>query len=201
VSEPGKSQGGGNLKYILGGLLLLGGAAAVVFVLRQPAAPPHAPAIEAPPPAPPENAERVNPMAQPELILDDVKDAGKPTEAVAAADKGKAQKPREARDEWDCDGDLSRTALQTVIDSNRAQVRNCYERRLKVNNVLQGDLNLKIKIGSNGQIAAASVGGSLHDQEVFGCVRSLAQRWSFPPPSGGTCAVVQVPFQFSPKTN
>jgi outer membrane biosynthesis protein TonB len=139
-------------------------------------------------------------MAQPDLILEEQKDAGAPAQ-VAEAEKPKPHATHEARDEWDCDGDLSRAALQSVIDSNRAQVRNCYERRLKVNNVLQGDLKLKIKVGSNGQIAAASVGGSLKDNEVFGCVRSLAQRWSFPPPSGGACAVVQVPFQFSPKAN
>jgi outer membrane biosynthesis protein TonB len=196
VSEPGKSQSGGNLKYVIGGLVLLLGAGAVVFMLR-PSAPPPAPSA---PPAPPASAERVNPMAQPDLILDETKDAGAPAQ-VAEAEKPKPHAAREARDEWDCDGDLSRAALQSVIDNNRAQVRNCYERRLKVNNVLQGDLKLKIKVGSNGQIAAATVGGSLKDNEVFGCVRSLAQRWSFPPPTGGTCAVVQVPFQFSPKTN
>lgn len=167
--------------------------------MLRPSAPP-APPPAAPAPEAPANAERVNPMAQPDLILEEQKDAGAPAE-VAETEKPKQPVAREARDEWDCDGDLSRAALQSVIDSNRAQVRNCYERRLKVNNVLQGDLKLKIKVGSNGQIAAASVGGSLKDNEVFGCVRSLAQRWSFPPPSGGGCAVVQVPFQFSPKAN
>jgi len=197
VAEPGKSQGGGNLKYILGGLLLLCGAGVVVFLLRSPAAPPP----EAPPKAaePPQAAERVNPMAQQELILDEVKDAGQPP--AAAEEKPKPAAPKEVRDEWACDGDLQRAALQTVINNNRAQVRNCYERRLKVNNVLAGDLKLKIKVGANGQVAAAAVSGTLHDNEVFGCVRSLAQKWSFPPPEGGQCAVVQVPFQFAPKTN
>ncbi|MET0390146.1 MAG: AgmX/PglI C-terminal domain-containing protein [Polyangiales bacterium] len=201
MSEPGKSQGGGNLKYVIGGLLLLVAAVAVVISLRPSDAP-------APPPEPkaapaPAAAERVNPMAQPDLILDEPKDAGQPAAQAAATDSPdkKAGRPREARDEWDCDGDLPRAALENVINSNRAQVRNCYERRLKVNNVLQGDLSLKLKVGSNGQIAAASVGGSLHDKEVFGCVRTLAQRWSFPPPTNGSCAVVQVPFQFSPKAN
>jgi outer membrane biosynthesis protein TonB len=197
VAEPVK-QGGGNLKYILGGLLLLGGAGAVfLFALpsRTPAPPPKAAPEKAP-----ASAERVNPMAEPDLILDEQKDAGKPAE-VAQAEKPKRPPHVEARGEWDCDGDLARSALQSVIDNNRAQVRNCYERRLKVNNVLQGDLKLKIKVGSNGQIAAAAVGGTLKDNEVFGCVRALAQKWTFPPPSGGGCAVVQVPFQFSPKTN
>jgi hypothetical protein len=201
VAEPGqsqsRSQGGGNLKYIVGGLLLLCGAGVVVFLLQSPAASPATPAktAEAVPQAP----ERVNPMAEPELILDEQKDAGQPV--AAAEEKPKPAAPREVRDEWACDGDLARAALQNVINNNRSQVRNCYERRLKVNNVLQGDLKLKIKVGANGQVAAAAVSGTLHDNEVFGCVRSLAQKWSFPPPSGGTCAVVQVPFQFAPKTN
>jgi hypothetical protein len=200
VAEPGKSQSraGGNLKYIVGGLLLLGGAAVVVFLLQSPATPAAAP--QAKHAETPQAPERVNPMAEPELILDEQKDAGQP--AAAAEEKPKPAAPRgEVRDEWACDGDLARAALQTVINNNRSQVRNCYERRLKVNNVLQGDLKLKIKVGSNGQVAAAAVSGTLHDNEVFGCVRSLAQRWSFPPPTGGTCAVVQVPFQFAPKTN
>ena len=200
MTESGKPQGGGNTKYIVGGLLLLCGAGAVVFMLK-PAAPEPAPVAEQAPAAP-KSAERVNPMAQPELILDEPADAGKPAdEQVAAKEKPKAAQPKEARDEWDCDGDLSRESLQAVIDKNRAQVRNCYEKRLKVNNVLQGDLKLKLKIGANGQVAALAVNGSLHDNEVFGCVRSVAQRWSFAPPTEGKCAVVQVPFQFAPKSN
>ena len=198
MTESGKSQGGGNLKYIVGGLLLLCGAGVVVFMLQPPAeetvAPERAPAV-------PKSAERVNPMAQPELILDEPADAGKPVEEQVAAKEPPKAQAKAVRDEWDCDGDLSRQSLQAVIDKNRAQVRNCYEKRLKVNNVLQGDLKLKLKIGANGQVAALAVSGSLHDNEVFGCVRSVAQRWSFAPPTEGKCAVVQVPFQFSPKAN
>lgn len=199
MTESGKSQGGGNLKYIVGGLLLLAGAGVVVFMLR-PDPQPAATAERAP--TPPPSAERVNPMAQQDLILDEPADAGKPPaqEQVAEKEKPKAA-PKEVRDEWDCDGDLSRASLQSVIDQNRAQVRNCYEKRLKVNNVLQGDLKLKLKIGSNGAVSAVAVNGSLHDNEVFGCVRSVAQRWSFAPPTDGNCAVVQVPFQFAPKAN
>lgn len=189
--QGGQPHGGGNLKYIIGGVLLLGGAVGLWFLLQTPP-PPAAPLA-----AKPKDAERVNPMAQPELILEEQKDAGHPQEP-------EAEKPKrvhhEARDQWDCQGDLARTALQTVIDANRAQIRNCYERRLKVNNVLQGDLTLKLKVGSNGQTSAAAVSGSLRDNDVFGCVRSIAQRWTFPPPSGDDCAVVQVPFQFSPKS-
>jgi hypothetical protein len=191
VADTAKS--GGNLKYIVGGLLLLIGAAAVFWISRPaPVAAPAAP----PPPAPPPPVERVNPMAQPDLILDEPKDAGKAAEEAAEEKPKKA--PREARGEWDCEGDLARASLQSVIDSNRAQVRSCYERRLKVNNVLQGDLKLKIKVAPSGSVTATQISGSLKDNEVFSCVRGIASSWKFPPPQNG-CAVVQVPFQFSPK--
>lgn len=199
MSEPGKSQGGGNLKYIIGGLVLLCGAGVVVLLLRSPSQP-ETPA-PATPTQPPPSAERVNPMAQPELILDEPVDAGKPAAVTEEVKEKPKPQAKVARDDWDCSGDLSRESLQAVIDKNRAQVRNCYERRLKVNNVLQGDLKLKLKIGASGQVSAVGVNGSLRDNEVFSCVRSIAQRWSFTPPKDGDCAVVQIPFQFAPKSN
>jgi hypothetical protein len=137
------------------------------------------------------------------LILDEPAEppAGAVTKAMPATAASTTEKPKpaEPRGDWDCAGNLSVSALQTIVDGNRAQVRNCYERRLRVNNTLQGDLQLRLKVASTGQISATSVSGSLKDSEVVGCIRSLAQHWSFPAPSGGKCAVVQVPFQFSPQ--
>lgn len=197
MADPAKPASGGNLKYIIGGLLLLGGTLGLWLMLQS--SPPPAPAPAPPPPPAP---ARVNPMADQGLILDEPPDAGAPpVQAEAPAEPDKPKKPRVVRDEWDCSGDLQRAALQAVVDQNRSQIRNCYERRLKVNNVLQGDLMLKLKIGSNGQMAATSVTGSLKDNEVFSCVRAIVQKWTLPPPTGGDCAVVQVPFQFSPKNN
>jgi hypothetical protein len=193
VAETAKS--GGNLKYIVLGMVLLVGAVAGFWFLK----PTPAAAPEPPPPAPTANAERVNPMAQPDMILDESKDAGKPPEEVANTDKPK-RVIKDVRGEWDCEGDLARASLQSVIDNNRTQVRSCYERRLKVNNVLQGDLKLKIKVAPSGQVVATAISGTLKDNDVFSCVRSIASLWKFPPPQNG-CAVVQVPFQFSPKTN
>jgi hypothetical protein len=203
VSESGKPHSGGNLKYVLGGLVLLAGAAAAIWSLRSATSTPaRAPEVSARAPATapqaPHNAERVNPMAQPDLILDEPSEP-QPKPANAAATASEKPKPAEARGDWDCAGDLSVSALQAVVDGNRAQVRNCYERRLRVDNMLQGDLKLKLKVASTGQISATSVTGTLKDNEVVSCVRALAQRWTFPAPSGGACAVVQVPFQFAPK--
>ncbi len=177
-----------NLKYLLIGLAFLGGAAVLWVVASRQMAPPPPP-----PPPPPPHVQRVNPMAQPQLELEpEPPDAGAPPppppkKIVYVHKTG----------EWECSGDLP-NAIK-VINDNRAQIRSCYERRLKVNNVLQGDMVLRIKVGANGKVVATAVGGSLHDDTVFACVRNLATTWTFPTPSGGSCAVVQVPFQFAPK--
>lgn len=190
VDDKAQQGSSGNAKYVLIGLLLLGGAVGLYLVATSEAPPPPAPA-----PAPPAEIARVNPMAQPALVLeDDTPDAGKPVEA-APTPKKRAGGPRAG--DWECSGDLP-SALK-VINANRTQVRSCYERRLKVNNVLQGDLTLRLKVGNNGHVAATQVGGSLGDKETFECVKKLASTWSFDVPEGGACAVVQVPFRFSPK--
>jgi hypothetical protein len=186
---PAPPRSGGSLKYVVIGLLFLVGAVVLWFMARdkeQPAAAPQ----------PPPEVQRVNPMEQPELELEEPE----PEQAVVEEEPTpvKTDKPRRTGGEWDCTGDLP-NALK-VINENRPQIRSCYERRLKNNNVLQGDLTLRLKVGASGKVVATAVSGSIRDPEVFSCVRSLAQTWTFPVPSGGACAVVQVPFQFSPKT-
>ena len=193
TSQPPPPAKGGNLKFVLIGLLFLGGAFALWMAFgREVAAPPPA----APPPKAAE-PERVNPMAEQNLVLDEPDPL--PAEAGSAAPepptKQGPSRPRQG--DWECSGDLP--GATKVINENRAQIRSCYERRLKINNILQGDIRLKLKVGANGKVTATALSGSLHDAEVFSCVRNLAQAWQFAVPTGGNCAVVQVPFQFSPK--
>ena len=189
TSSPPQPSSSGNLKYLVLGLAALLGAAGLWIVASRQKAPPPPP-----PPAPPPEVQRVNPMAQPDLDLAEPKpDAGQPPQEQAVKHHSGPK-----MGEWDCSGDLPTAAK--VVNDNRAQIRSCYERKLKVNNVLQGDLQLRIKIGSNGRVVASQVTGSIHDQEVFACVRNLASTWAFTVPTGGSCAVVQVPFQFSPKS-
>lgn len=197
MSDVVKPPGGGNGKYVIGGVLLLLGAIAVAVFLSQKSRAPG-PAQTPPTPAAPEEVTRVNPLAQPELILEDEpEDAG----AEEPEEEPKAKKPRNAprRDSWECSGDLDRGALQKVVREHRQQVRTCYERRLKVNNLLQGDVSLKIKVGANGKVSAVAASGSLNDSEVLSCMKRQAQSWRFSVPTGGNCAVIAVPFQFSPK--
>jgi hypothetical protein len=191
TTAPPPPPSSGNTKYILLVLLILGAAAGAWFLATQKPPPPP------PPPPKQDDVQRVNPMAQPDLELEQPKDAGAPPKQAEEPEKKPVRRGGPAPGEWDCSGDLPGAAR--VVLENSAQIRSCYERRLKMNNALQGDLKLKVKIGGNGRVVASQVTGTLHDNEVFSCVRNLAQTWTFGVPSGGNCAVISVPFQFSPK--
>jgi TonB family protein len=192
TSAPPPPPAGGNLKFVALGLVFLLCAAGLWIVVGKEDPPPPAPVAKPAEPA------RVNPMAEQQLALDEP--VAEPDAAVAEIPTEPKKKPvgGAARGDWDCSGDLQNP--MQVINEQRSQVRACYERRLKVNNILQGELRVKLKVGANGKVVLANVSGSMNDAEVNSCVRKLATSWSFQPPSGGTCAVVQVPFQFSPKT-
>jgi len=98
-----------------------------------------------------------------------------------------------------CDGNLDVAAIRAVATRQQRQVRSCYERRLKVNNVLQGTVNVQLVVGRTGSVEQVSVGGSLRDSEVFSCVRRLASSWEFPAVEGGSCAIVSIPFRMTPR--
>jgi len=106
---------------------------------------------------------------------------------------------RTVRQPRTCDGNLDVSAIRSVAQRHQRQVRSCYERALKRNNILQGTVNVRMVVGRTGSIEQVSVGGSLRDSEVFGCVRRLARSWEFPAVEGGSCAVVSIPFRMTPR--
>ena len=184
---------GGGAKYGLVGILLILLAIGVYCGTQPDPEPEPAPVIETP----------TRPTQfEPEIeIPDEVEDAG--PEDTGPEDTGEEEAaptmtttrrvPRE------CEGNLDVSALQQVVARQRPQVRACYERALKQNNILQGTVNVRMIIGSDGSVDQVSVGGSLRDNEVFGCVRRLARNWTFPRPTGGACAQVNAPFTLTPR--
>jgi hypothetical protein len=192
VSQPPPS--GGNAKYAIIGvaLLLLVGGLGWCLLKGSP-----------PPPPPPHPAERHDAGAQQaglgeeEIDLPDLgtdfgpqPDLGGPHKIIRYVYVG---------GNWDCSGDIPVASIRQVVQDNNAQVRNCYERRLKVKNTLQGSVTVSLRVGNNGAVTATNVGGSLNDNETFTCIRSLADHWHFPAPTGGGCAVVRVPFNLTPR--
>ncbi len=181
---------GSNVKYILLALFFLGSAAGLYFFLKPPAETTEEPTTPA----------RV-------AVRDDRPPAFENTFVVpeVVPDMGPAKAPRrrvvyvdgQGGGAWDeCSGEITRSAITSVFSQGRGGVTACYERRLKSNNQLEGNVMVKLKISENGNVVAQQVNGSLQDNEVFACIRSVTSQWHFPPPSGG-CAVVQAPFNFS----
>lgn len=162
------------------------------FAFRAPEAP-----VAAPPQPEPPKAERSTALANDTLEIPDAPepDAG----VVAAVQPVKKPVNRPVGDPWACEGDVPPQDIKRILSDSQTQVRSCYERRLRNNNMLQGTVNLQVKIGANGKVAATRVRGTMKDADVTSCVQSLAKNWTFPAPTGGGCAVFDAPYNFTPK--
>ncbi len=191
-TQPPPPPAGGGAKYGIIGLVLLLGAAGMYYFTR-PAPPPQVVADDTPVDA---GIAQPAPAFEPDIEIPDlVPDAG-------PQDSGPIKRRIiyvDRRDTWDCSGNIPVAAIRRIISQERRQVRNCYERRLKVNNTLQGSVNVRVRVGARGNVSAVRVGGSLRDRQVFACVRGLANQWSFPAPTGGRCAVIAAPFSLTPR--
>jgi hypothetical protein len=184
------AEGGGNVKYLVIGILLLGAVIGLWCSMTGEGDPPVAVADTGP------SIERSTSLAEPIIELPDPEpDAG--PEPDVGPTKTKIVY-RYIRDDWDCPGDIDAAAAAGVVRGYNRQIRNCYERQLKQNHTLQGNMRVIVRVGQNGRVTGTQVNGSLRNPEVFACVRGLAAGWTFPNPTGG-CAVVSVPFNFTPQ--
>jgi hypothetical protein len=96
-------------------------------------------------------------------------------------------------------GTVDAAAVNKMIGERFGEVRACYERRLKMNPLLQGDLDLAISISTAGKVTGIGVNSdSIRDAEMLDCVRRAIRRWTFPKPEGGR-AVIAKNFKFKPK--
>ena len=184
--------------YAIIGVVLIGAAAALWFGMQScqgetgdtPVA--NVDALpDAGPPEPP-------PPADDDLIFPDpVEDAGPPPDAARRI-RYVTRYVGGGGGAFNCHGNIDSAAANRALRSRNLQFRNCYERRLKVNQTLTGRVQLQVRIGRDGNVSGVRTGGSLRDAQVLSCVRSTAQRIRFPRPTGG-CAVVAVPFDFTPQ--
>jgi hypothetical protein len=126
-----------------------------------------------------------------------------PPDAGPVPDAGEAaatKRPVGTTRSWDeCSGEIAAADARRVISEFNTQIRNCYERQLKQNPVLQGNMILAVRVGADGRVGGTQLSGSLHDRDVFACVRNVASHMRFPPPGGRDCAIVQVPYTMTPQ--
>lgn len=195
TSPPPPTRGTSRYLALAAVLLLLGGGI-LWFLMGSEAEPAPVAAVE-----PDAGAAKPQPqLGASELLLpDDIPDGG-PDEPVAEEpDPDQGTRRRPVARSWDCTGDIDKAAAARVVSQNRRQVRACYERALKQNNMLQGKLVVELRIDANGRVSGTRFGGSLRDQEVRSCVRRLTRSWQFPAPGGRRCALVSVPFDLTPR--
>jgi hypothetical protein len=97
-------------------------------------------------------------------------------------------------------GTVDAAAVNKLIGERFGQVRACYERRLKMNPILEGDLDLRITISTSGRAKAIGVNAdTVRDAEMLECVRRTIRGWPFPKAKGGD-AVVAKNFKFKRKS-
>ncbi len=185
---------GGGAKYAILGVAMFA-IAALVWCMTQPDENTSTPVTTAVADA--GTAERA--LVEDEFEIPELEpDAGPPPDAGQVATTTRVV--RESDRSWDsCTGEIAAASARQVIQEHNAQIRNCYERQLKQNPGLEGTMTLSLRVGSDGRVTGTQVGGTLRDRDVFACVRGVSSHMRFPAPGGRDCALVQVPFNFSPR--
>lgn len=94
-------------------------------------------------------------------------------------------------------GTIDSKAAAKVFRDYDGGMKKCYERTLKKNPGLEGNVLLTLIINPDGKVKSARAGGNLDNKEVETCVERLAVEMTFPKPEGGAARLVK-PYKFSP---
>ncbi len=94
-------------------------------------------------------------------------------------------------------GSIDREAVRRKIRSILNQLKNCYERQLRVTSGLEGKVVIQFEIEEQGRVRSAKpLTSSLNNAAVENCVAARIKETRFPEPPPGTVAVVDYPFVF-----
>ncbi|MEZ4814514.1 MAG: AgmX/PglI C-terminal domain-containing protein [Bdellovibrionota bacterium] len=97
-------------------------------------------------------------------------------------------------------GGLEKSEVEAVIRQNLAQIRNCYNRGLRLNPTLSGKVKASFRIGANGKVDLSRIGDStLASSDVEECIKGRILSWNFPQPRGGSTVDVSYPFLLRPQ--
>lgn len=198
-SIPPPPGSGGNLKYGAVGVALIIAAVALWFGMDSCGDGDASEGVAAAPDAGIVSEDRSAALANDDLFIPELEpDTGPAPDAGGPRIRYVTRYAGGGGGRWNCRGEVNASAAQRALSQHALQFRNCYERRLKVNNTLEGNVRVDMRVGGNGRVSAVRTGGSLRDPQVLSCVRTIAQRITFPNPTGG-CATVSAPFTFTPR--
>lgn len=192
---------GGNGKYVAAGVLLLLAGGGLIYMASGGS-------TQAPPPPPPPTTAARDAAAPPPAptgptvgvafaIADE--DAGPeagPEEAgVDAGNRAPPQRRVVVREA--CPGVVDTAGVSAMLQASYGGLRECYNRALRTNPTLAGNVVASWYINANGTVGEIATGGApSRDAEFRTCFQGAVRRLRFPPPRGG-CAVFQQTFRFS----
>lgn len=97
-------------------------------------------------------------------------------------------------------GGLEKSEVEAVIRQNLAQIRNCYNRGLRLNPTLAGKVKASFRISASGSVDTSRIGEStLASSDVEDCIKGRIMSWNFPQPRGGSTVDVSYPFLLRPQ--
>jgi hypothetical protein len=147
-----------------------------------------------------ETVERSTALADDALLIpEEEPDAGPPDAGVQEEEEEERTASRPPRGGANCTGDIDRAGASRILAENRFQFRSCYERALRDNELLEGTMNVRMQVGRDGTVNRVTTSGSLRDATVRQCMIRTARRLRFPAVSGGSCALLEAPFNFTPQ--
>lgn len=111
----------------------------------------------------------------------------------------KPHKKKRRRAKQKPQGKIDSNRYNEFINSRFGQVRACYERRLKINSLLSGKVDVNINVNDRGRVSWVTVNrDTVRDPEMLSCVKKTIRSWQFPEPEGGG-VVVGKTFNFKKK--
>jgi pyruvate/2-oxoglutarate dehydrogenase complex dihydrolipoamide acyltransferase (E2) component len=170
------SLGVGTIAIVSFGFVACGGSNAE--------APPAAAAPADPAPAPVANAAP-EPAAS----------SGPPPAAAAMPAADESAAPAGQEDE------RSMEVIAAVVKANRQKARDCYEKALKQNSGLKGDLVIHFTLKPNGKVKEATLNrerSTITEPSVVNCVIDVIRSLEYPKSSKGFESTINYPFNFNP---
>lgn len=98
------------------------------------------------------------------------------------------------------DGEIDVGGVKRVFDQRHSELQACYERALKADPALAGNVTLTVRIGADGMpLLTRAQSTQLASKAALDCMERATKQWRFPEPQGGT-VLINKPYNFTPKT-
>lgn len=123
-------------------------------------------------------------------------DAASTTSTSSAKESSAPENPNK---ELSISAGLTQQQVNTVVQGNSQEIRQCYEKFLKKKKTASGQVTLKLIIDANGRVASAKISDAkVGDKKMKQCIVKNIKRWTFPKPREVDSVNITYPIVLSP---